>query len=302
MPAKYSTVSANLVALAVAVAAAACSDKKFTGAGGTGGDSGGFTTAETTGTGPFASVSVRDGVVKVGSETRTFRFAFPTERAPGRKYPLILAFHGDGGTGAGLRADYPIDAIAGPEAIVAYPDGNNATWDLYTPTAENRDIAFVEALISGFESHYGADRSRVFGAGLSSGGFFINQVSCRRGGIFRGIASSSGGAPHELPETNPDKFENGFVKCPGLKPTPTLAIHGTNDTVVVIGSGEYTAAYWAYVNGCAKTRRPVDPSPCVAHDSCPPDLPVVFCPIQDLGHELWQKTPELTWQFFQTLF
>ena len=82
----------------------------------------------------------------------------------GRAFPLVLYFHGDGGDGSGMQRSAPFEVASGDTALVAYPDGLGRTWDLETPT-DNRDVAFMEALILDVARDFSIDRQKVFAVG-----------------------------------------------------------------------------------------------------------------------------------------
>lgn len=241
----------------------------------------------------------------VAGNTRTFVLAAPSTYSAAEKYPLVLVLHGDGGDGALARAGIPFDEISAQEAIVAYPSGTNLGWNLYDPPDTNADLAFLVALAASLETRFSVDPTRIFGMGFSSGAFMVNQVACRRPAFFRAIAPHSGGAPNEPRDPAATKWDNDYTRCAdqtrGSGPA-VFVIHGTADSEVSFASGDFTAGYWAYVDGCETTRStPFAPAPCVAHDACPPGKPVVFCAVPDLGHTVWTNAGAAAWQFFRGL-
>lgn len=252
---------------------------------------------------PPPKVTVTTETVQALGVARTYVLAAPVSYDAVKSYPLVIAFHGDGGSGAGMRAVFPLDDISGDAAFVAYPDSKGgASWDLYTPEATNEDDAFVFALVADLTSRFAIDPTRVFGAGYSSGAFFIEQLACRRASLFRAIAPSSGGAPNEPQDPAASFWKPYYTKCANqTSGVPALVVHGTDDTVVEPESGDFSAQYWAYVGGCdeaKETRTPATPPPCVEHAACPPGMRVVYCPIAGIGHGLWSEASKAAWSFF----
>lgn len=225
------------------------------------------------------------------------RYVLLVPRAPkAGPLPLVLVFHGDGGSDRSFHEGFPFEGASGDEAIVAYPDGREASWELHKNADDNTDIHFVEALQKELAAKLSIDTTRVFGAGYSSGGFFINLVACEKPGFFRAIASNAGGAPHGRAES----FPNGFTKCKGQLPIPAMHLHGTQDFGVGIDSGAFAAQYWAHVNGCNTSEMETTGYPqCTAYRNCPKDRPVVFCKVEGLGHWVWDHAAEASWTFFQ---
>lgn len=239
--------------------------------------------------------------VDVTNETfmgRTVTLAVPKTYDAQTTYPLVLVFHGDGGDGPGMRAYHTFDEVTGSEAIVAYPSGTGQTWDLYTPWASNAEAQFVEALIASYKGRFTI--GDVFGVGWSNGGFFVNQIACRRPAMFRAIVSHAGGAPYEQSDPAATTWPNGYVRCDGQSAgVAAMITHGTADGAVGFDSGDFNRMYWAYVNGCGDTTRSIAPAPCVEYDGCPADKPVVFCPIQGQGHGIWDGARQAAWSFLK---
>lgn len=254
---------------------------------------------------PPPKVDVTTETVQVGASARTFVLAAPKPYDPGKAYPLVMVFHGDGGNGAGMRGGYRFDDVSGSDAFVAYPDGKSATWDLYTPEADNEDNAFVVAILANLKARFAVDAARVFGTGYSSGAFFVEQLACRKSTFFRGIVPNAGGAPNEPDDPGAGFWKPYYTKCANQTGgVAAMIMHGSDDPVVSPDSGDFSAQYWAYVNGCddkKETRTPTAPSPCLAHAACPAGKPVLYCAIPNIGHGWWADSAKNAWAFFQAL-
>lgn len=239
--------------------------------------------------------------VSVGGQTRTFVLVVPETYAATKKYPLVLAFHGDGGTGASFRAYYKFETYSGEDALVAYLDGLGQTWEIER-LAPNPDVDFAMATIDAIKAKVSIDTARVFATGWSNGGFFVNRLACMKSTSIRAISSHAGGAVYESDANKPHpKYPNGFPKCPGEDKVPAFITHGLSDPAVEPASGDFSASYWAYVNGCQDSRAATTPSPCMAHAGCPADKPVVYCPISGNGHGIWKDGAKESWAFFKAL-
>lgn len=287
--------------LAILVASACSSDPPAAAPGPK--DGGGAADPDGGGEEPLASdkVNATTETLEVGGVAREYALAVPKDLTD-RVYPLVLVFHGDGGSGPGMRAAHTFDAASGDEAIVAYPTGLDRGWDIYTPSATNQDIAFVEALVEALASKYRIDLGYVFGVGYSSGAFFINKVACRNSAFFRGIVSHAGGAPDEPDDPDATAWPNGFTKCKGQSDgVAAMVVHGAEDTTVTVDGGEFTAVYWSALDGCAETRSSTTPAPCMKYDGCPAGKTVLFCLIPGLGHVVWDRGAEEGWAFMQSL-
>ncbi len=244
--------------------------------------------------------------LSVGAEMRSYVLVSPREIDPARRYPLVLAMHGDGGDGASMRAMTKLDDASGKDAFVVYPSGRNHTWDLYTPVDSDLDVAFLESLVASLAARFPIDPARVFATGFSSGAFMANQMACRRPSLLRAIASHGGGAPAEPQDATATTWDGGYVRCAGQTTgVAALVVHGKDDGVVAWESGDYTARYWAAVNGCAGTRSPASgvlgAAGCMKHDACPAPTQVVFCSKPGLGHDFAPDAAAVTWAFFASL-
>lgn len=248
---------------------------------------------------PQPVVLVTQESLVVAGVARAFVLAAPREGARA----LVLALHGDGGDGGSFRADLPLDVATAAGAVVAYPSGAGRSWDLYTPTPDNADQAFLTALVASLRARFAIDGARVFATGFSSGAFMVNQVACRQPTLFRAIAAHGGGAPDEPEDPAATTWAGGYTRCAGqTSGVPALVVHGEQDGVVSWDSGSYTARYWAAVDGCGTGQVAASGSfglaGCVQAAACPATTPVVFCSVPGLGHTLWGSAGALTWAFF----
>lgn len=237
-----------------------------------------------------------------GGQTRLYNLSVPVDYDASKLYPLVLSFHGSPGT-ADLMLTYdPFDGASKKEAIIAYPNALGPDWDLATATNLNPDLGFTKALVDELAAKLSIDKTRVYGVGWSGGGFFVNQLACRVGGLMRGMAVHAGGAPYdEINQPNPPHYPNGFIKCTAAVPIATIVFHGLLDGTVPYAGGEFDATYWAYVAGCSDNTSPTTPAPCRSHDSCPAATPVTFCGLPNGGHGVSPDGFATSWAFFKAL-
>jgi polyhydroxybutyrate depolymerase len=229
---------------------------------------------------------------------RTYGLFVPDAYDSKTALPIVFVFHGDGGTGAGMRG-INLEAKAAGKAVFVYPDGLNQTWDLDTPPGQNKDYVFFDDLVADVASKLCVDTKRVFLFGLSNGAFFANQLGCFRGDKIRGFVSHSGGGPYT---NNPSDFgADGIFSACNTTPPAALIIHGDADTVVPFEAGQKSARYWRIKNGCRESTNPYSQNPCVSYAGCNMGHPVVWCPISGLDHALWSSATDVAWSFFSSL-
>jgi polyhydroxybutyrate depolymerase len=242
-----------------------------------------------------AQLSISHESIVVAGRPRTYLLVVPKPVPSQHKLALVFDAHGDGGDGPGFHRASPFERASGEAAVVVYPTGLRSTWDIET-TDGNADHAFLEAIVDRVVRELPVDRARVFGTGYSSGAFLMNFMACAKPGFFRAIGSNAGSAPYQRAQT----FPNGYTKCPGQKPVPMIALHGTRDFGVSLQSGRFSAEYWAYVNNCSLSRWETTGYPqCRAFTDCAGGNDVAYCEIDGLGHWVWERHAEATWSFFR---
>lgn len=245
-------------------------------------------TGDTGGCGLASPTGVHAGTITVAGVERSYIRVVPADYESSRRYPLVFAWHGRTGTATLARQYFGIEAAAGGDAIIIYPQGLDVSatpgdtgWEL---TAGGRDVALFDALLAETQASYcilGA-----FSIGHSFGGYFSNTLACHRGGTVRAIASIAGGGP--------------FGAC-GASPVSAVIIHGTQDQVVPYTQGEASRDHWRAAAGCAGTTTATEPAPCVAYDACQAPLSVRFCSHDDpagAGHGWPAFAAGAAWRLF----
>jgi polyhydroxybutyrate depolymerase len=264
-------------------------------------DGGDTTTSSSSGTPPppTADVTLTNETMTSGAQSRNYVLAVPVDYDAGKKYPLVLSLHGDGGSGASMQKYFPFDTASKREAIVAYPSGIGSTWDIGTDSSTNTDMAFLRSLVDEVAGKYNVDKTRVLGQGYSKGAFMVNLLACHFSGLFRAIASNAGGQPQD-------------TACPA-GPVAAFVFHGDADGTVDPTSGSYDGYFWATVmDGCqdpgtaggALAGAPTtdtQPAPCKKYDGCAAATPVTWCLFPGVGHVVAPNANAIAWQYFKAL-
>ncbi|MFC7623924.1 alpha/beta hydrolase family esterase [Microlunatus sp. GCM10028923] len=141
-------------------------------------------------------------------------------------WPLIIAFHGRGGTGTELEGYSGLSTVP---AVVAYPNGELGTGDGYrrawqgAPYAppEVDDVAFTSALLDRLQADWCVDPDRSYATGKSNGGGLAGLLGCRLPDRFAAVAVVAGAF---YPASTED--------CAGAGPMPIMIIHGTGDATI----------------------------------------------------------------------
>ena len=229
---------------------------------------------------------------------RTYLLHVPATATPSAPLPVVVSFHGDGGSGASMRSA-GFERVTDNGAILVYPDGKNREWDLETLPADNEDYVFFDELVADVARKACIDPKRIFLFGFSRGGFFANQLACHRGNLVRGIASNSGGGPYSNSRSDFDG-RGIFTGCT-TKPPAAMIIHGDDDSTVPPIAGEKCIRHWRVQNACANESAPREPAPCMTLNGCTEGHPVVACTVPGMGHQIWAKAAEASWSFFRSL-
>ncbi|MFI5658955.1 alpha/beta hydrolase family esterase [Streptomyces sp. NPDC051684] len=162
-----------------------------------------------------------------GGRERTYQLHLPNGYTPDRSWPLIVAYHGRGNTGAGTEAFSRLSALP---AIVAYPngvvgtgDGERQAWQGAPYAAAGvDDVAFTGDLLDSLEGSLCVDERRVYATGKSNSAGFTGLLACRMADRFAAVAPVAGAF-------YPGTREGG---CDPKRPMPVLDFHGTGDTTI----------------------------------------------------------------------
>jgi len=190
---------------------------------------------------------------------RDYVLYVPTNYDSNISVPLILNFHGFGGSGAQQMANSTFRPIADTAGfIIVHPTGTPFNgfvnhWNVggFTNGSTVDDIGFTAALIDSLSANYNINPTRVYSTGFSNGGFFSHRLACELPNRIAAIASVSG-------TFTPTMQAN----CSPSHPTPVLQIHGTTDPTVpydgTTGNGGMASVdsvinYWVSTNNCDTT-------------------------------------------------
>lgn len=211
-----------------------------------------------------AQVDVSHHSFRHEDRTRSYRLVRPRARAQQAPTPVIMAFHGGGGTARSFAAMSGLDRLAARRgAVVVYPEGVRRfgvqTWNgggCCGPAmrAGVDDAGFAAALLDRLERTHGITPGPVAGTGFSNGSIAIYEIAARRPALFDAIIPVSGAS---------------MTSVVPRGPVPVLHIHGTQDAQAPYdgGRGEgsrlrrgftsvaSTLRTWTTVNACGSRPR-----------------------------------------------
>lgn len=205
-------------------------------------------------TGVFAQTTLTASFVHNGL-TRNYRVYVPAMYTGSQPVPLVFNLHGytSNAWQQEIYGDFrPIADTA--NFILVHPDGTvqpgtagTQFWNIGDLGSSVDDVSFLETLIDTIDAHYNINRSRVYSAGMSNGGYMGYKLACESG-QFAAIASVTGSMTLPM-----------YTNCNPAKPLPIIEIHGTDDaTVPYNGSAtsqgiEDVVSFWVTENNCFPT-------------------------------------------------
>jgi poly(3-hydroxybutyrate) depolymerase len=214
--------------------------------------------------------------------------------------PLLLAFHGGGGTGTQMESSSGLSAAADRRGVlVAYPQGLRQGHGRYAPGWDASgpkdpyadgidDGLYVSDVLTAIQASYCVDPARIWATGISNGGSMTGYLACVLAGRIAAFAP----------------VEGVFFQIPGgchpVHPAPILDIHVRTDPVAPFagvpgrGSPDYFALSipmwlrtWASRDGCGPDPRQLTGLDGMAREdwtSCPVGVTVAADVLATGGH------------------
>jgi polyhydroxybutyrate depolymerase len=240
-----------------------------------------------------------DGIVR-----RTYALHLPVRQSR-IFFPLVLLFHGSGGTGKTIlsRTDFALKADA-EGFIVAAPDGIYGGWNDGRGTVNPNidDVNFVRELISSLKAKLPIDVTRIYATGISNGGMFTARLGCELSDVLTAIATVAGPLPTNLSRSHPNPIAVLGIQGDA---DPRLPIDGTraNSKAGQINSAADTMNFWASVNSCNPTPT-IERLPSTVNDGTSIDqftysggsADVVYYIVHGMGHT-WPPHPPEKFEF-----
>lgn len=240
--------------------------------------------------------------IDVGGVSRKFIQHVPPGYTGSEPLPLVIDFHGLGGTGSQEKGSSGFAALADREGfLILWPDGLDNGWNVgpcCTNSREVDDVGFARAMVDAVAAVACVDMKRVYATGFSNGGGMSNYVACHAADVFAAIAPSAF-----------DLLEDDLETCKPSRPISVFSMRGTQDPAVPFEGGrgggnrvtflgaQPTLEKWAELAGCegAPTTPVADTQ---LYTSCSESAQVGLLTIQGGGHA---PGPAATaWEFLKT--
>ena len=226
---------------------------------------------------------------------RTGLIAAPPAKVPDSGAPLVLVFHGHGGTSRNISRTLSIHA-EWPDAAVIYlqglpapsklatvdPEGKLPGWQNAPGALGDRDVKLVDAVLAWAKQKYKIDPKRIYAAGHSNGGLFCYLLWATRGETFAAFAPASA-AFTEMIAT--------------AKPRPALILAGDRDALVPFATQQRNITNILRLNQCDTTGTPWSGGALIHRSKVGADTVV---DVYHGGHPLPPDAAALVARFFQS--
>ena len=178
---------------------------------------------------------------------RHFRVFVPDHLVEKSSNPMVLSFHGGGGSIEGHRRTTKMDDAAVKHGyVLVYPAGTGRRKDRFLTwnagiccgsAAENEidDVGFISKLIDFMIEEYAVDATRVYATGHSNGAQISYRLACELSDRITAIA--------------PNASQNIFPNCSPKRAVPVLHFHGTNDQCAKFDGGDCGGCFQRALQG-----------------------------------------------------
>jgi polyhydroxybutyrate depolymerase len=237
--------------------------------------------------------------LQVGSLSRSYVLHVPSAYDGKKPVPLILDFHGVGGTGASELVNSPYPDVTDAEGVVmAFPDGKKGpagtAWNV-GPCCVSEingvpvdDVAFARALVADVQKIACIDPYRIYAVGILTGGGMAYYLACHAADVFAAVAP----AAFDLLEENVDacKPSRAITEISFRGTAPSRVPYGGGDSSLVSGmpitflGAVPTFERWAQIDGCSGSASQPDSKGCSTYSSCRDGVEVTLC-TKDGGSE-----------------
>jgi polyhydroxybutyrate depolymerase len=211
--------------------------------------------------------------IEAGGQQRRYLIHVPPRYDGSTKTPLVLLFHGLGGTPQAVIDTTSMAALADKDdTILVAPlaRGRITEWDFRTPISNpTSDLAFVRDLVKELKADACVDASRVYAAGFSNGSVLALALACDGTTKFAAYGAVSG--PY------------WSDSCRSAPPASIIYFHGLRDKVVPYAGARTVIGPLPPVNDVMASW--------AAHDSCPAASATTTVS-QHVRHFTWKKCKE----------
>ena len=227
---------------------------------------------------------------------------FPENFDQSQSYPMVIAFHGNGGQNNSWLYKLSQFVEAG-EFIGIYPQGYLNSWNLGAEASTADEVYFFNQIMAKLETYSFFDTSKVYGIGVSNGSALINKLAIETS-YFSSIAAL---ASQLIVETVPNS---------STAPVAVYQMCGTADNIIpynggmsVVGhnflSAPESALSWVNAFNCVTEPivEMLGEDEILIYTDCESEKEIRFHRVNNAGHNLNQpNTPNFygpVWEFLK---
>ena len=219
-----------------------------------------------------------------------------------KKYPVVIAFHGRGGSNSSWVNILKEFTDSG-DFIGVYPQGYLESWNLGTEPSNADDVDFIKKIIRELYNYDNIDTTRIFAIGASNGAGMVNLLGSKTN-YFKGLAPIASQLITSIDVTNQ------------TDPVSILQINGAQDNTVPINGGSrfghtFLDAYQSVVIWATQFECNLDPNVSenelsirYQFSGCLDEITIEYLRIENAGHNVAESYPqiwEVIWNFFNNL-
>ncbi|MFQ3359072.1 MAG: acyl-CoA thioesterase-1 [Porticoccaceae bacterium] len=168
------------------------------------------------------------------------------------KYPVVLFFHGSGGTGESWLADNDdvSTLVDDGKFIGIFPDGYDERWNASNETNAD-DVDFVSLIINDLDGSGLFDINKIYGVGISNGAGLVNRIA-KETTHFKAIAPIISQQTVTIGEIVPSRAVSVF-QVNGIEDDVIPVNGGSGVAGSVFMSAQASAENWALNFNCNMT-------------------------------------------------
>jgi len=225
--------------------------------------------------------------VQVGTVSRTYVLHVPAAYDGTRAVPLVLDFHGVGGTGTTELASSPYPSHTDPAGVImAFPDGlkgpAGTAWNVGPCCVANADdVGFARAILADVGQAACIDTSRVYAVGILTGGGMAYELACQAADVFAAASPAAF-----------DMLAENVGSCVPARAVTVISFRGSADPRVPYAGGASSLVpgmpvtflgavgsfqAWAQIDHCAGAASSMDANGCAHYTGCQAGVEVILC-------------------------
>lgn len=228
-----------------------------------------------------------NGTITVDGLEREYIVHVPKKFEGRALLPLVLVFHGGGGTASQIRNETKFNKLSDKEGfVVVYPNSVDKNWSdgrIGDKLPMDRDdVKFISNLIDTISAIYKIDTRYVFSTGISNGGFFSIYLAYKLSGKILAVAPVAANIADNLK----DDFKTEF-------PVSIMLINGTKDPLVKYDGGyvgfkndeggrgksiatDWTMKIWTKNNDCQQSSKTTQIADKDGDDGCTAEMTTYY--------------------------